>query len=34
VEIAFQNNSDHSKRGVLEALKQAFEDVKNDVADV
>src|SRR5829696_5913589 len=34
IEINFQTNSDHSKRGVLEALKQAFEDVKNDIASV
>lgn len=34
LDITFQKDADRSKRGVLEALKQAFDDVKNDVADV
>ena len=34
VEVKFENASDHGKRSVLQALKQAFEDVKNDVAEV
>lgn len=34
VEVTFQEPSEHNKRGVLQALKQAFEDVKNDVASV
>ena len=34
LEIAFKKGSDHSRRVVLEALKQAFEDVKNEVIDV
>jgi ParB family transcriptional regulator, chromosome partitioning protein len=34
VEVRFENESDHGKRSVLQALKQAFEDVKNDVAEV
>lgn len=34
VEVKFENASEHGKRSVLQALKQAFEDVKNDVAEV
>ena len=34
VEVRFDDPSEHGKRSVLQALKQAFEDVKNDVADV
>lgn len=34
VEVKFDDSSDHNKRGVLQALKQAFEDVKNDIIDV
>ena len=34
LKLTFNKASDHSKRGVLEALKQAFEDVKNDIVDI
>lgn len=34
VEVRFEDEGDRSKRAVLQALKQAFEDVKNDVATV
>ena len=34
VEVGFDEPSDHSKRAVLQALKQAFEDVKNDVVEI
>ena len=34
VEVRFEDSTDHGKRSVLQALKQAFEDVKNDVIDV
>ena len=34
LDIVFKKGSDHSKRGVLEALKQAFENVKSDLTDV
>ncbi|MEP7212198.1 MAG: ParB/RepB/Spo0J family partition protein [Acidobacteriota bacterium] len=34
LDIVFTKGADHSKRGVLEALKQAFENVKSDVSDV
>lgn len=33
VEIKFSGESDYSRRDILEALKQAFEDVKNEVVD-
>ena len=34
VEVHFDGSEKISKRGVLEALKQAFEDVKNDIATI
>jgi ParB family chromosome partitioning protein len=34
VEVRFDDSSEHGKRGVLQALKQAFDDVKNDIAEV
>jgi ParB family chromosome partitioning protein len=34
VEVRFDKPSDHNKKSVLTALKKAFDDVKNDVADV
>lgn len=34
VEVKFEDSTDQNKRSVLQALKQAFEDVKNDVVDV
>ena len=34
VEVEFDASSDGGKRAVLQALKQAFEDVKNDVVNV
>ncbi len=34
IDLRFDNPSAHNKRGVLQALKQAFEDVKNDVVDI
>ena len=34
VEVRFEDSSDHGKRSVLQALKQAFEDVKNGIIDV
>ena len=34
VEVRFEDSTDHGKRSVLQALKQAFEDVKNGVIDV
>ena len=33
VEVRFDNSSDHNKKGILTALKKAFDDVKNDVTD-
>ena len=34
VTVRFKDSSEHSKRAVLQALKQAFEDVKNDVVSI
>lgn len=34
VEVRFEKEADRTKRAVLQALKQAFEDVKNDAAGV
>ena len=34
VEVGFKDSSDHTKRGVLQALKQAFEDVKNGIVEI
>lgn len=34
LELKFGDPEAHNKRGVLQALKQAFEDVKNDVVDI
>lgn len=34
VEVRFEDESQRSKRSVLQALKQAFEDLKNDAADI
>lgn len=34
IQVTFKDSSDTSKRAVLHALKQAFEDVKNDVVSV
>lgn len=34
VEVKFSDSSDHNKRGVLQALKQAFEDVKSDAIEI
>jgi ParB family chromosome partitioning protein len=34
VEVRFEDSSRHNKRGVLQALKQAFEDLKSDVIDI
>ncbi len=34
LELTFNDPSEHNKRAVLQALKQAFEDVKNDVVDI
>jgi ParB family chromosome partitioning protein len=34
VEVRFEKESQRNKRSVLQALKQAFEDVKNDVTSV
>jgi ParB family chromosome partitioning protein len=34
VEVKFDDPSECSKRGVLQALKQAFEDLRNEVAEV
>jgi hypothetical protein len=34
IEVRFKGSTDHSKRAVLQALKQAFDDVKNDVVAV
>ena len=34
IEVRFQDSADHSRRSVLQALKQAFEDVKNEAVDV
>lgn len=34
VEVRFDKPSDHNRKGVLTALKKAFDDVKNETADV
>jgi ParB family transcriptional regulator, chromosome partitioning protein len=34
LEISFKDDSERNRRSILEALKQAFEDVKNEIADV
>ncbi len=34
LELKFGDPAAHNKRGVLQALKQAFEDVKNDLVDI
>ena len=34
VEVRFDKPGDHNKKSVLTALKQAFDDLKNDLADV
>lgn len=34
IELKFGDPAAHNKRGVLQALKQAFEDVKNDLVDI
>jgi ParB family chromosome partitioning protein len=34
LEITFDRSSDHNRKGVLTALKQAFDDVKNEKIDV
>jgi ParB family chromosome partitioning protein len=34
VEVKFDKPSDHSRKGVLTALKQAFDDVKNEKIDI
>jgi ParB family chromosome partitioning protein len=34
LDISFKDDSERSRRNVLEALKQAFEDVKKEVADI
>jgi len=34
VEVSFDTSADHSRRGVLTALKQAFDDLKNEKVDV
>jgi ParB family chromosome partitioning protein len=34
INIRFEDSSDHNKRGVLQALKQAFEDVKSDSVEI
>lgn len=34
IDIRFESSSDHNKRGVLQALKQAFEDVKADTFEM
>ncbi len=34
LEVRFADSSEHSKRGVLQVLKQAFDDVKNGVVDI
>lgn len=34
VTVRFKDSSEHSKRAILQALKQAFEDVKNDTVSI
>lgn len=34
IEVRFDDSADHNKRAVLHALKQAFEDVKNDLVEI
>lgn len=34
VEVRFDNSSDHSKRAILQALKQTFEDLKSDAVEI
>jgi hypothetical protein len=34
IEIKFDKPADHSRKGVLTALKQAFDDVKSEKVDV
>ncbi len=34
IEVKFENSADRNKRSVLQALKQAFEEVKNDAVDI
>jgi len=34
VEVRFDKSSDHSKRAILQALKQAFEDLKSDAVEI
>lgn len=34
IEVRFDNSADRNKRSVLQALKQAFEEVKNDAVDI
>jgi ParB family chromosome partitioning protein len=34
INIRFEDSTDHNKRGVLQALKQAFEDVKSDSVQI
>ena len=34
VAVHFDRPSDHSRKGVMQALKQAFDDVKNEKIDV
>ena len=33
IEVRFHNSSDRNKKGILTALKKAFDDVKNDLTD-
>ena len=33
IEVRFDNSSDRNKKGILTALKKAFDDVKNDLTD-